>query len=171
MPWWSRSQGTRSHATPRRVRCYPVSARYSRVAGLCLPMRAGAHTPWRHRGFGSRSICFAPPRQACRPDRGLHTFSRRHLASREEEFRAVLPPLHFGRRGDPRDSELLGPARHRGSKPTRESGLEGPLIREAQPLRGCARTWELTLDREPRGRVQSAASSRLSSGSTRGGNV
>ena len=108
LPWWSRSQGTRSHATPRRVRCYPVSARYSRVAGLCLPMRAGAHTPWRHRGFGSRSICFAPPRQTSRPDRGLHTFCRRHLASREEEFRAVLPPLRFERRrGDPR--EPLGP--------------------------------------------------------------
>ena len=29
LPWWSRSQGTRSHATPRRARCYPVSARYS----------------------------------------------------------------------------------------------------------------------------------------------
>ena len=38
LPWWSRSQGTRSHATPRRVRCYPVSARYSWVAVLCLPM-------------------------------------------------------------------------------------------------------------------------------------
>ena len=75
---------------------------------MCLPMRAGAHTPWRHRGFGSRSICFAPPRQASRPDRGLHTFSRRHLASREEEFRAVLPPLRVERRrGDPR--EPLGP--------------------------------------------------------------
>ena len=39
LPWWSRSQGTRSHVTPRRARCYPVSARYSRVAVLCLPMR------------------------------------------------------------------------------------------------------------------------------------
>ena len=46
LPWWSRSQGTRSHATPRRARCYPVSARYSRVAVLCLPMRVEAHTPW-----------------------------------------------------------------------------------------------------------------------------
>ena len=46
LPWWSRSQGTRSHVTPRRARCYPVSARYSRVAVLCLPMRVEAHTPW-----------------------------------------------------------------------------------------------------------------------------
>jgi len=58
----------------------------------------------------------APPRQATRPDRGLHTFCRRHLASREEEFGAVLPLPRFGRRGDPR--EQLGPQpRHRGSRP------------------------------------------------------
>ena len=42
----ARSQGTHSRATPRRARCYPVSARYSRVAVLCLPMRVEAHTPW-----------------------------------------------------------------------------------------------------------------------------
>ena len=40
-----RSQGTRSHVTPRRARCYPVSVRYSRVAVLCLSMRVEAPTP------------------------------------------------------------------------------------------------------------------------------
>ena len=45
LPWWSHSQGTRSHVTPRRARCYPVSARYSRVAVLCLPMRVPDVSP------------------------------------------------------------------------------------------------------------------------------
>ena len=100
LPWWSRSQGTRSHATPRRARCYPVSARYSRVAVLCLPMRVEAHplVTW---GVREPTNLLAPPGQASRPARGSNTFRWRHLASEEEEFGAVLPLPHDGGRRDP----------------------------------------------------------------------
>ena len=73
-----------------------------------MPTHEGRGThPLETSGVREPINLLAPPRQASKRDRGLHTFCRRHLASREEEFRAVLPPLHFGRRGDPR--EPLGP--------------------------------------------------------------
>ena len=101
LPWWSRSQGTRSHVTPRRARCYPVSAR-NQSGGCFVPAHEGRGThPLVTWGVREPTNLLAPPGQASRPARGSNTFRWRHLASEEEEFGAVLPLPHDGGRRDP----------------------------------------------------------------------
>ena len=76
LPWWSRSQGTRSHATPRRARCYPVSARIRSPiqSGGCFvlcPAHEGRGThPLVTWGVREPTNLLAPPGQASRPARG-----------------------------------------------------------------------------------------------------
>ena len=75
LPWWSRSQGTRSHATPRRARCYPIQS-----SGCFVSAHEGRGThPLVTWGFGSQPICSHP--QDRRPSlTGAPYLRWRHLA-------------------------------------------------------------------------------------------